>query len=310
MLRSELKAGDVGVVICAHSTARFGELLAAVDSVQTQRPAAAEVVVVIDHNPELLALARDEITDATVLPSAGQPGLCGARNTGLRRLTAEVVAFLDDDACAGPGWIEEIAGAFDAPDVWGIGGWVSPRWEAENPSWLPHELFWLIGCSYNGLPADRAQIRNGIGANMAFRRRALIELGGFAEDIGQSEGRPMRDDETELSIRLRARWPEARIVHHPAAQATHYVPSERATWSYMVRRSWGEGRGKAVLTRHHGSHASLESERRYVARVLPSAVVRGLGDGLHGDLAGFGRALSIAVSLIVTATGYVVGRVS
>ena len=299
---------DVGVVICAHSSERLDDLRAAVRSVAEQRPAPAEIVVVIDHNPDLWRTARDTLPAATVLASSGRQGLCGARNTGLHHLRSEIVAFLDDDACAAPGWIGEIAGAFTAPEVWGIGGWVSPRWEAQNPSWLPEELLWLVGCSYRGLPGDRAQIRNGIGANMAFRRAALVELGGFAEHIGQSADRPMRDDETELAIRLRARWPEAQIVHHPHALASHYVPVERATWRYMVQRSWGEGRGKAVLTRHHGSRDSLESERRYVARVLPAGVLNGVRDGLRGDAGGFARALSIVVALTVTAVGYAVER--
>src|ERR1039458_9262134 len=71
----------ISVIICAYSLDRWDALVAAVQSSfgQTLRP--AEVVVVIDHNDDLLGRATVEFPDGLVIPNRGTKGLSGARNT-------------------------------------------------------------------------------------------------------------------------------------------------------------------------------------------------------------------------------------
>lgn len=299
---------SIGVVICAYTEARWRELQEAVRSVERQSHPARELVVVIDHNDELLARARVEFAGAKVVANAGRRGLSGARNTGITHMTSRLVAFLDDDACAAPDWLETLARAFHDEHVIGAGGWIAPRWEGVEPRWLAPELFWIVGCSYQGLPPDGAPLRNPIGANMAFRREVFAETGGFDEGIGRVHDRPVGDEETQLGIEARARWPRARILHVPAARVEHSVPAQRATWRYLRSRCWHEGRSKALLTGSVGSSAALASERTYAARVLPAGVVRGLRDFLQGEPAGLTRAGGIVTALAVTAAGYLCGR--
>lgn len=298
------------VVICAYTEARWGRLEEAVRSVERQSLAAAATAVVVDHNEGLLARARAAFDGVRTLPSDGQPGLSGARNTGLRAVEGEVVAFLDDDAVAAPDWLEQLAEAFADERVLGAGGWIEPRWEGAEPRWLASELYWIVGCSYRGLPGAGAELRNPIGANMAIRRAALLELGGFREGVGRVGARPLGDEETELGIALHARWPHARIVHVPAARVEHWVPAERAGWRYLRSRCWAEGRSKALLAQHVGAPDALASERRYATRVLPAGVWRGVRDGLRGDRHGFARAASIVLALTITALGYAAGRLT
>ena len=301
---------DISVVICACSERRWEDLVEAVDSLRTQTRRSAQTIVVIDHNELLLRHARRELPGIQVVPSSGAPGLSGARNTGIDRARGELVAFLDDDARADRRWLEALTAGFDGPAVIGVGGWVAPDWEGAAPRWLAPELYWIVGCSYRGLPSDVAPIRNAIGANMAFRRDKLLALGGFREDIGQTRGSELRDDETELAIRAHARWPAALIMHRPDALVEHSVPVHRATWRYLVRRCWSEGRGKAVLARDDGAEAALASERTYVRRVLPRAVGRYLRDAVGGDPYGLARATSILAALLITAAGYALGRLA
>ena len=299
-----------GVVICAYSEERWEQLAEAVRSVAAQTLPAREIVVVIDHNERLLARARAALTGALVLASTGRPGLSGARNTGLHAVHGELVAFLDDDAHAAPDWLGELARAFADERVLGAGGWIEPRWEGPRPRWLASELYWIVGCSYRGLPSAGAELRNPIGANMAFRRAALLALDGFQEDVGRVGERPLGDEETQLGIEAHARWPTARIVHVPAARVGHAVPPRRASWRYLLVRCWSEGRSKAQLAGNVGAPAALASERRYAARVLPAGAYRGLRDGLQGDLTGFARAAGILTALGVTALGYAAGRLT
>jgi glucosyl-dolichyl phosphate glucuronosyltransferase len=299
---------SIGVVICAYTEARWAQLAEAVRSVQFQSHPACDVVVAVDHNDSLLERARLALEPARVIASDRPAGLSGARNAALAQVGGSVVAFLDDDARAAPDWLEQLAGAFADPSVMGAGGWIAPRWEGPEPRWLAPELYWIVGCSYRGLPPEGAELRNPIGANMAFRRSVLAELGGFREGMGRVREQPLGDEETELGIQAHARWPEGHIVHVPAARVEHVVPRSRASVRYLLSRCWAEGRSKALLAKHVQAQAALQSERWYVARALPAGVVRGLRDALHGDRCGLGRAASILGALAVTALGYASGR--
>ena len=92
------------VIVCSFSSDRYPRLVAAVDSVRGQTRAADELIVVIDHNPELAARVRERFPDVVTVESSGPPGLSGARNTGTATATGEIVVYLDDDAVAEPGW--------------------------------------------------------------------------------------------------------------------------------------------------------------------------------------------------------------
>jgi glycosyltransferase involved in cell wall biosynthesis len=301
---------QISVVICACDDDRWDGLVAAVQSVHAQARIPDQTIVVIDHNDRLLQRAMAQLRGSEVLPNAGPPGLSAARNTGISRATGDIVVFLDDDARADPQWLEAIESAFGDTAVVGVGGWVEPAWDGVVPRWLAEELYWVVGCSYRGLPDGGAPLRNAIGANMSFRRATLAEIGGFREGVGQTPTTMLRNDDTELGIRVLARWPDARIVHVPAARVKHTVPQTRANWRYLFSRCWNEGRGKAVLAGHVGASDALASERVYVRRVLPAGILRGVIDALRGDLSGVGRAASIVAALAATGAGYVAGRLA
>src|SRR5262249_31385540 len=156
-------------------------LVDAVASAVAQKPAPLEVVLVIDHNDDLLAKARAQFLydeRVVVVANAQQQGLSGARNTGVAKARGDVVAFLDDDAVARWGWLAWLTEASAAAGgVFGTGGVALPRWETGKPDWFPEDFLWVVGCSYVGLPTEPAPIRNPIGANMAFRRMACAEAG-------------------------------------------------------------------------------------------------------------------------------------
>jgi GT2 family glycosyltransferase len=296
-------------VVCAFTEARFQPLADAVGALRRQTLLPLEVIVCIDHHDALLERARKAFAGARVIPSEEQPGLSGARNTGIRHARGNVIAFLDDDAWPEPTWLAELAAVFADSRVIGAGGVAVPVWQQRTPRWLPPELYWVIGCSYVGLPAGMAEIRNPIGANMAFRRSALTDAGGFVDGIGRVGSVPLGCEETELAIRLRSRTGGV-IVHAPAARVHHRVDPSRATWRYLISRCWAEGLSKALVARHTGTAAALASERRYALRTLPRGVIAGIGSAIGGDLHGLLRALAIPAALATTTAGYLRGRLA
>jgi glycosyltransferase involved in cell wall biosynthesis len=304
-------APTVSVIICAYTDRRWPLLVDAVRSALEQVPSPLEVVLVIDHNDPLRARAGAEFDGRVrVVGNAEQQGLSGARNTGVALATGDVVAFLDDDAIARPGWLAALTAAYADGDVVGTGGLAVPRWEVDRPAWFPEEFLWVVGCSYKGLPEEQRPIRNPIGANMAFRRSACTDAGGFSHGIGRVGKTPLGCEETELAIRIRAAQAGTTILQVPGAAVDHVVTAERVAWDYFRRRCWAEGLSKALVTESVGSDAGLASERTYATRTLPSGVLRGLAQAVCGDLSGLRRAAAIVAGLAITTAGYARGKLA
>jgi GT2 family glycosyltransferase len=301
-------ADSVTVVICAYTDRRWQSLLRAVHSLRVQRRLPEQSIVVIDHNEQLLRRARTSLPDdVEVLANEERQGLSGARNTGVRAARGDVVAFLDDDAEADPGWLEELLARYDEPSVMGAGGRAVAVWPGKRPGWMPTEFDWVVGCSYTGLPETVAPVRNLLGAAMSFRRCLFDQLGKFDTEMGRLGVLPLGCEETEFSIRVRRNIAGAEFVHVPSAVVHHHVEPERVRIGYFLRRCYSEGISKAAVTRREGADAALSTERSYVVSTLSRGVLDGLRDGLRGDTDGFARCAMIVVGLLATTAGYLVG---
>jgi glycosyltransferase involved in cell wall biosynthesis len=306
---------SVSVVVSTYDEQRWDHLVACVESLQGQTAPTAELIVVVDHNPSLLRRADEQFPSLLVIDNDRPRGLAGARNAGIAANSADVVAFIDDDARAEPDWLEQLLTCFDAAETVGAGGALIPDWEDGRPTWVPPEFYWVFGCSYTGLPEEPAPVRNPIGANMAARAAVLREVGGFREGGEADSPRELRSrgmvraagnvpDDTDLAIRVKQRIADAVWLYQPAARVLHSVPAARTSLGYFLRRSFEEGVGKASLARLVGADASLASERSYVSRVLPRAIARESGRLLRGDGVAVLRILAIVAGTGAAGIGY------
>ncbi|MEV6859902.1 glycosyltransferase family 2 protein [Streptosporangium subroseum] len=305
------------VVICAYTGERWKDIREAVESVANQRRGPYEIILVVDHNPDLHLRLKREYPGAVVVENTQEKGLSGGKNTGAAIASGDIVAYLDDDAIAAPGWLEALEEGFCDPAVMGVGGLTRPLWAAgRRPRWFPREFDWTVGCTYRGMPTRRAPIRNVMGGNAAFRRQVVGDVGGFHTGIGRSvqarsvqgrNPRPLGCEETEFCIRLSQRIPGAVLLFEPDATIGHKVPAVRSTFAYFRSRCYAEGLSKALVTRSVGTVDGLASERAHALKALPLGALRGVGEALRGDLSGFGRAGAIVVGLTCTTWGYVVG---
>lgn len=322
----------VAVVICTYTRARSADVKRAIESLERQVDVSVELVVVVDHNPELQAeltstlgsSVRDgsAISAVNVVPNSGVRGLSDARNSGVRAATTDLVAFLDDDAVAATDWLARLVEVLDAKAAQLVGGTVLPALEHERPGWWPQEFDWAVGCSYPGqlevasfpdsldTVPEAVRVRNAIGASMIARRDSLLTVGGFSTALGRIGTIPVGGEETELSIRLAAEhgqdavWLATRSVVH------HTVPAARMTSSYLHRRCYAEGLSKAVLGRLAPGGAALSSESRYLFSTLPRAVFRHLTAVFRGDLSGFARAGVLVSATAATGFGWIRGRLA
>jgi glycosyltransferase involved in cell wall biosynthesis len=136
-------------------------------------------VVVIDN------CSRDEGVRRVVEKSGfryayqERPGLDWARNLGIQVASHAIVAFIDDDALAAPGWLRGLAHGFSDPEVMAVTGLVLPA-ELESPAQIDFEYYggWQ---RFNSFTIRKEKVpgqaivgqRVGVGTNMPFARRCL-----------------------------------------------------------------------------------------------------------------------------------------
>jgi glycosyltransferase involved in cell wall biosynthesis len=298
------KIGSLSTVICAYTTARWKDTCQSVESVLAQDFTDSNVVLVIDHCPELYQMASDRFGSeerVTVVESSHERGLSGARNTGVEAADGDVIAFVDDDAVAEPGWASALMRHYRDPRVAGVGGYAAPVWPERRPAWMPTEFDWVVGCSYTGQPTELAAVRNPLGCNMSLRRSVLDQVGGFSSEVGRVGAHPVGGEETELCIRVGANDPSAMILFDPEARVQHHVSADRTTLRYFRRRCYHEGMSKAVVTELAEASNALSTERSYTLSVLPKAILR---ESMSMRSDGATRAGVMLLGLAVTTSGY------
>lgn len=209
-------AVTASVVICAYSFNRFDDTLAAVASVRGQSVKPAEIVVVVDHNPDLYRQFSEVLADVTVVENRYKQGLSGGKDTGVEMTSGDVVAFLDDDAVAHPDWLAHLCAGYADERVAGVGGTTLPLWASERPRWFPEEFDWVLGCTFTG--REPGQVRNLLGGNASFRREVFSIAGGFPSHMGRTSAdrRPLGCEETEFCIRVAQRRPTGYTCSNPS----------------------------------------------------------------------------------------------
>ena len=293
---------EASIVIACHTERRWGALMRAIASARAQRGARAEVIVAVDHNPSLCARLREAVEGIEVVHNDGIPGASATRDAGATRATTPVLVFLDDDVSARPDWLAQLIAPLHDPTVIGTGGRTVPAWQRPRPHWFPDEFGWVIGASYAGLPSRAAPVRNVWSENMAVRRDAFEDVGGFRLGFGKL-GRTSRPEDTDLCIRIGAAQPGRSWLYVPRAVVEHEVPPERTTLRFFLKRCYWEGAGKVELSAFLKEDSDLGAERTYLLRTLPLAIA---GYLRRGELS---RAAAIAAGTLAAAAGGAVSLV-
>ncbi len=262
---------NVSIVISTYSKDRLEYLLDCVDSLKKQTLKPAEIILVLDPNSELIEFYRMRLPDIKIAVSQEQ-GLSNARNVGVKNAKEEIIAFIDDDAVADKDWLKNLTKNYEDPKTMGVGGQIRPLWN-KSPKWFPSELNWVLGCTYKGLPENRASIRNPIGCNMSFRKKAFERAGYFRCDIGRFGKKLLSGEEMEFSVRVLEKIPDSKIIYEPSAIVYHKVDAKKANLKYLCKRSFYEGISKALIAdaRKNGS-TILSTENQYIKHLLKTAI--------------------------------------
>lgn len=261
---------SITVVVSTYTKSRAKELKKCLESLEKQSQKPKEVLLVLDPIEELKDFYEKELKDLKLnlkILTSKAFGLSNARNTGIENSSGEIIAFIDDDAYADKDWLKNILKNFGEKDIWVVGGKLIPVFEEKRPFWFPEELDWIVGCTYKGMPDIRNEIRNPIGANMAFKREVFEKVGFFETSVGRFGKKLLGSEETELCLRLKNKYPNVKIIYDPEVIVYHKVPRERTRIGYVLKRAFFEGISKAILS----TRFKIKDEKQYLSFLIKSA---------------------------------------
>jgi len=230
----------VCIVICTYR--RFNLLPRAIESAMGQSyPKADLEIMVVDNSgqqgqSEEFAARYAECRDFTYLIEP-HPGLSRARNAGWRATSADIVAYMDDDAAADPGWVGVLVDAYRAfgEQAAAVGGMVKPIWETARPAWLHPSLEgYLSIVDWGGQRRIAGELEWLAGTNVSFRRSILAEFGGFDEKLGRTEEKLLSNEELGLTAKIRASG--RTTVYDPQAIVHHLISQDRISQDWFRRR--------------------------------------------------------------------------
>lgn len=160
-------------------------------------------------------------------------GLSRARNAGVRHATTDIVAFTDDDCRPDSGWLDALSEGFTASDVAFVTGRVRSSLDSGGgASVLDREE----PARYVGV---QEPLGIGHGANMAYRRSVLVDLGMFDERLGA--GADLRSGE-DVDMLFRCLTAGYAGRYEPAAGMLHVQwRSQRETLTLRYGYAMGNG---------------------------------------------------------------------
>jgi GT2 family glycosyltransferase len=250
----------VSVVVCTHNGA--GTLAECLDGIGGLDYPDFETIVVDDGSSDASAdIARAR---GAILVEIDHCGLSAARNAGIERATGEIVAFVDDDAFPDPDWLYYVVAPLRAAGHGGVGG---PNIPPNGDSLVADCVAAAPGGPIHVLISDR-EAEHVPGCNMAFRKSALEEIGGFDERFRAA------GDDVDICWRLQ----EAGWTLGFSAGAVVFHRRRDSVRRYL-RQQYGYGKAEALLERKWPGRYNHVGSSRWSGRIYetPRAGASGRG---------------------------------
>jgi glucosyl-dolichyl phosphate glucuronosyltransferase len=174
-------------------------------------------------------------------------GAAKARDHGTSIATADLLAYLDDDAVPEPGWGAAVLAAFRDWKCDAIAGRIRLRLSGPAPDWM-HGRDWraLSELDLGSKPLWLHGRELPYSANCAVTRSYFNRVGGFsAAPVSRIDRSLSAGEDTWLFQRVRQLG--GAIAYAPEVCIEHVVNVRRLTDDWFVQRSIAQGAGMALL---------------------------------------------------------------
>ncbi len=234
------KKPDLSLIICTRNRCeRLVCCLETVRRIEFEGP--WELIVVNNGSDDATAIVIREFSKTTSFPVhqvfEPKPGLGNARNAGVATASGKILAFTDDDCYPTADFLSRVWSAFRDPSL----GYVTGRILLHDPSDLALAIQdYDVPVTFPG----KSFIHPGgvQGANMAFRRDVLCQIGGFDPLFGAGSLFPAEDLDAANRASLtgwKGQYRPDIVVHH------HH--GRRASDAARMWKSYGLGIGACYM---------------------------------------------------------------
>jgi glycosyltransferase involved in cell wall biosynthesis len=202
-------------------------------------------------------------------------GKSAALNTGLSRVSGDLVVMTDDDALPRPDWLVQMRLVADSHPSFAIfGGAIVPHWEVEPESWiLP---FWFVltitDPAWEEGPTVVARVS---GPNMGIRSEIIKSGYRFDTSLGPAGLRYVMGEDIDFVQRLGKEGFKA--WHCKRAVVAHMIRKYQMNQRWMLRRATAFGRYTYLWESQEYSlirPALLLGVPRYMMREILKQVIR------------------------------------
>jgi len=237
---------------------RIAELERLLASVQAQTHRAVRVLLVDQNEDDRLEPVLQEQRSFNLVRLHAQRGLSRARNAALEDISADLVAFPDDDCVFASDLLERVARRFAGDRALdGLTGRAVDETGRSSQSW-----------AQDPAPLTRENLWNRVISFTIFLRAPLVaRVGRFDEQLGLGATAPWASGE-EIDYLVRALDAGARIEYDPALVVTH--PDTRVSPTTLTSLGNRDGASVGYILRKH----------RYPKRTVGRMLIRPIGGAL------------------------------
>jgi glycosyltransferase involved in cell wall biosynthesis len=274
-----------------------------VNSISNQVFPNLEIIIVVDSDERLYGmLTKEPFRNAKVLLSKVK-GASNARNCGIKEAVGDILFFIDDDIIVEKDWLKHHISKYKDPSIIGVGGMIKPLWQDKANEWIPEEMYWTIGCTFD-LSAGFSSVRNVFSGNCSFRKEVLQRIP-FPTLYQRCENSLRGTEDTQICIEAQKFFPNHRIVYEPKAVAYHRIQKDKTFLNRLLMRAYSEGLSKAYIARKYSDGETLTPEKGYLFKLVSSSIPGRLFPKTGMTVQNLKQVFSVTILTLMVGLGYV-----
>jgi GT2 family glycosyltransferase len=238
----------ISVIVCSYNGART--IRTCLENLLKMEYPNFEVILINDGSTDATRTIAEQYGIRVI--STENCGLSSARNTGLAAARGEIVAYTDDDAYPDRHWLTYLAHTFTTTSYVGVGG---PNIPPPGDGIIADCVANAPGGAMHVLLSDR-EAEHIPGCNMAFRKAALQNIGGFDPQF-RSAG-----DDVDICWRFQQNG--CKIGFNAAAMVWHH---RRNSLLGYLKQQLGYGRAEAMLEKKWPENYNRLGHVRWQGRI-------------------------------------------